>query len=308
MPEIESAAVVGDVFIDLVTRVEMVPVAGSGMWGTPLVASGGGCGGNMAAALAHLGVATRFLTVVGDDDYGTLAIDQLAAAGVDTSTVIVDPQAASGVVVILIDAQGERTIIPCALGAAYEKLTIEHVDALLADPPRHLLLTGVALPADPTGLSYLHLVRNIPAGTTLYFDPNLRQPAETVTEELAERFREVSRLADVVLIGETEMAALGITRRDGQIFIAKAGDQGSTLTDSHGVVTTIAAHRVPVADTTGAGDAFAAGFVAARARGHAPEDSARFAAIAGALAVQTLGARVPTTWDQITTYTEEGLA
>jgi sugar/nucleoside kinase (ribokinase family) len=262
----------------------------------------------MAVALAHLGVPTRFLSVVGDDQYGALAIAQLDEAGVDTSTVVVDPSALSGAVVILIDDQNERTIIPCALGAAYGNLSREHVDRLLMAAPKHLLLTGVALGADPTGLSYLHLARNVPAGTTLYFDPNLRQPAETVGPELTERFQEISRLADVVIAGEAEIAALVLERRAGQVFIAKAGAEGSVLTDVDGTSTHIPARRVAAVDTTGAGDAFAAGFVAARARGHDLVAAARYAAIAGALAVQSLGARVPTTWNQITEYTHEGLS
>ena len=306
MEEVESAVVVGDVFIDLVTRVAMVPAAGSGVWGTPLVATGGGCGGNMAAALAHLGVPTQFLTVVGDDEYGHLAVAQLEEAGVDTSTIVVDPEAASGTVVILLDDNNERTIMPGALGAAYGRLTEESVDALLASPPRHILLTGVALGADPTGQSYLHLARNVPTGTTLYFDPNLRQPPETVTPELAERFRELSRRADVVMAGANEIAALGLERRDGQIFVEKLGDQGCVMTDATGTVSRLPATIVPVVDSTGAGDAFAAGFVAAKARGHDDKSAAYCATIAGALAVQSLGARVTTTWEQITGYSEEG--
>jgi ribokinase len=253
----------------------------------------------MAAALAHLGVPTRFLTVVGEDDYGHLAVHQLQEAGVDTSTIIFDTHSSSGVVIILIDDQNERTIIPCALGAAYEKLNASHVDALLARPAPHVLLTGVALGADPVGSSYVHLSRILPPTTTLYFDPNLRQPPETIGMELAERYREISARADVLMAGTHEIEALGLKHRQGQILIEKAGAKGAWITDADGKTVHIPAEDVDVIDSTGAGDAFAAGFVAARARSYDVLAAARCATRAGALAVQALGARVPTTWNQI---------
>lgn len=295
----ERALVVGDVFIDLVSRIDVMPVAGSGTWGTPLVAHGGGCGGNMAACLARLGVPTRFLTPVGDDEYGRLAIRQLEEAGVDARDIVVDPQSSSGAVIILVDRDNERTIIPCALGAAYEKLRSEHVDRALADPVEHILLTGVALGADPTGLSLLHLARTRPAGSTLYFDPNLRQPPETVGDELRARFQEASERADVVLVGAAEADALGLRRREGQVFITKNGAHGCRVVDAEGREWPVPALPVDLVDSTGAGDAFAAGLIASRARGNGLEAAVRHATAAGALAVRALGARVPMTWDDI---------
>jgi len=294
----QPVVVVGDTFVDLVSSVPSVPLAGEAVWGSQLRGTGGGSGANMAISLADFGVPTSFVTVVGDDDYGRGAIEEYRAAGIDTTGCAVRDEVVTSLCVILL-TEHERTILAFADGAASDLLLPQDVAHILDSPPAHLLLSGLAMGATPTGATCADLVSALPDTTAVYFDPNLRVTAASLAPEAVSWYRTAVAHADVLLAGEHELEGLGLERPEGGTLITKYGARGSRMT-AEGLDVFVPALRAPVVNATGAGDAYAAAFVAARARGADLVTAARLATAAGSLAVQTPGSRGGISWDAVT--------
>jgi len=292
-------ACVGDAFVDMITYISEFPKSGEGVWGTPVKQIGGGCGANVASSLAKAGMNVGFYGRVGNDSSGTFLIDDFISRGVDIRGVVRDSQVSSGVVFIFVEPNGERTIIPCALGAAYTKVTPEDLAPLLKQPPAAVYFTGVLLGDEPSHSSIIGLANNLKGECTTYFDPNLRHPSWNIPPKIFSGMQELAVACDVILTGESELQALKLEPHDDQIFIVKSGDKGARLQTVDGTLAEVPAHIVNVIDATGAGDTFDAGFIAARMYGYTLEESLGIANAAGGLAVTIQGARAMADWSHV---------
>ena len=289
--------VFGDTFVDMVTYVAEVPTVGGASWGTQLVPSAGGSGANMAVTLAHLGVDVKFVSCVGNDDWGRFALSNLDNVGVDRALVAVRDDAGTSTCVIMVDSNSERTILVPARGTAGDHLRPSDLPTF-ADHPVTLLMSGLAIPAEDTGRSAADLVASLPEGSTLFFDPNLRLAPAAVTPELRERYQRLANRADVLLAGEAEIEVLGLERQPGQVLVRKDGVAGSWIVTDEGTKH-ISALTMDVVNATGAGDAYAATFVAARLYGHDLQEAGELATVGGGLAVTYPSAQAAFTWRDV---------
>ena len=107
--------VIGSTNTDMVVRSARIPVPGETVTGGTFLLNPGGKGANQAVACARLGGETTFIAKVGDDAFGRATGPRLAKDGID-ARLLVDPAAASGVALILVDAEG-RNCISVAPGA-----------------------------------------------------------------------------------------------------------------------------------------------------------------------------------------------
>ncbi|WP_329476605.1 carbohydrate kinase family protein [Kribbella sp. NBC_01484] len=218
----------------------------------------GGAASNVATFASSLGTAVRFVGRVGDDPVGAALVRDLARAGVDAR---VQRQGRTGTIVILVDDDGERTMYPDRAAAAQ-----------LADVP-DLWLSG----ADAIHLSAYSL-----AGPSLSV---LRQASGIARAEGAILTIDASSVALIDAVGPTPFRALIRTLQPTYVFangieadaasLRDLATSGTTVVVKNGVEPTevhlggnrSATVRVPpvdeVRDTTGAGDAFAAGFLSA---------------------------------------------
>src|SRR6202142_3320552 len=108
--------VVGSINVDLVVRSVRLPAPGETVTGGAFEQHPGGKGGTQAVAAARLGASVRFLGAVGADSFGLEAQAALGKAGVDTSGLLTDSRAVTGIALILVDAGGEN-VISVASGA-----------------------------------------------------------------------------------------------------------------------------------------------------------------------------------------------
>jgi len=302
MPESQTShfvACVGDAFVDTVTHIPEFPKSGEGVWGTPVKLFGGGCGANVASGIAKAGLKVGFFGRVGDDENGNFLIKDFLARGVDTSGVVRDPKVPSGVVFILVEPNGERTIIPCALGAAYTRVQEADLAPLILNPPEAVYLTGVLLGEDPSHSSLIGLAKSLKGKSRTYFDPNLRHPSWNIPPRILSGMQELARLCDVVLTGESEMLSLDLEPQEGQIYVVKRGARGARLQTINGIQTEVLAHQVKVVDATGAGDTFDAAYITAALRGYSEYDSLAIANVAGGLSVTIEGARAMPDWAEV---------
>ena len=305
---------IGDAMVDLSTRVPRLPPRGGNVWGAAVQMRPGGTTANVAANLARLGIGSAFAGRVGDDPYGHYVLDVFAAAGVDTTYVVLEPEAYTGIVFAAVDDTRERTFFACARGAAHSRLTPEDVDHIDLSGISVMHSSGVCLvetPARDAILRALYLAHQ--AGIPIYYDPNLRLEGDVFPEELREAQWEAVSLADIVLIGEDELAlmcetsspvegALRLLKTGTDLIVVKRGARGVMAFWAEGQ-RTLPAFEVDVVDTTGAGDAFDAGFiVAARLRGLGIDDALAYANAVAAIKVTRPGARAVPTHEEVLAF------
>jgi ribokinase len=273
-----TLVVFGDLMVDVVVRMSGPPARGSD---TParITVEGGGSAANVAAWAAALGTPVALVCRVGDDDRGRAAIGELP--GVDVHATV-DPERATGTCVVLVEPGGERTMLPDP-GAN---------DGPLGEIPLggHLHVVGYALLRDgPRASALAAIERAQAAGMTVSVDPSswaLLRPGAIPPVDL--------------LLPNVEEAAL--LRDHPAELVTKLGPDGARW----GRVR-VPAEPVPVVDTTGAGDAFAAGFLTARLGGAEPREALEAGCRVAARAVAQVGAR-PRTIDSSVNRTEIGNA
>lgn len=273
--------VVGSVNVDLVATVRRLPGPGETVTGGTFAQHHGGKGGNQAVAAARLGARVTFMGAVGGDAFGREARAALDAEGIDTTHLRTVADAATGVALILVDAQGENCI--AVAGGANGRVTPAHVRsglATLALRPSDVVLVGHEIPTDSVARA---LAAGRSAGATVILNP---APAHGLDAA-------VVAVADVVTPNEGEAAVLataGATPGGTGAWLISLGGAGARLVTSSGE-RAIPALPVQVTDTVGAGDTLNGALAAGLASGLPLADAAARAVAAASLAVTRAGAR-----------------
>lgn len=281
-PSPSRVLVIGDANVDLVLRGDVVPRFGQAeqlLDAADLVL--GGSASIVACGLARLGVPTSLAAVVGDDAFGHFVLGALTDAGVDTAAVRVEAGATTGISVIL-SGDDDRAILT-SLGAIPmlrpDDVPGRGVDWVHVASPFLMPEFTAQLPA------LLHELRDGGAGVSLdtNWDPSERwssvTPALSAVDVLLPNRAEleaITRVADPLAAGARivvkDGAAGGWSQRAGEERISAPGLQ------------------LDVVDTTGAGDSFDAGYLAAIAYGVDEEaERVRWAAVAGSLSTRAAG-------------------
>jgi ribokinase len=293
-----SIVVAGDLMVDVVAALPGPLAHGSD---TPAAISHhqGGSGANVAAWLAASGAEVAFAGRAGADPLGDAAVAALAGVALAVER---DPARPTGTCIVLVHPGGERPMIPDP--GANDALELRELPA-----GRHLHLTGYTLLRDgsrPAALRALALARE--RSMTVSVDPSSAAPLAG-TPMFLEWVEGTSLLlpnADEARVltgeGDPERAARALARRvascsgsarttpNSTEVVVTLGAGGALWSDGEGVLRAPAAAAV-VVDTTGAGDAFAAGLLAARAGGAEPEEQLAAGCALAARAVRVPGAR-----------------
>ncbi|WP_419702609.1 carbohydrate kinase family protein [Promicromonospora sp. NFX87] len=290
--------VAGDANVDLVLRGDVVPRFGQA---EQLADSGdlvlGGSASIAASGVARLGVPTSLVARVGADTFGTFTLDALRACGVDVGSVEVADGEPTGLSVILSTPE-DRAIL--TVPGTIPTLTGERVSRVLdaRSAPGLLHVASYFLQPSLAGDLPGVLVRARAQGWATSLDTNwdpgeewagldavlphldLLLPNRNELRAIAGALGEPAELDDVAL-------AVRIARR-GPRVVVKDGADGGWSVGSDGAVVRAPGVVVDVVDTTGAGDSFDAGYLAALAYGVPDEgERVRWATVAGSLS--TLG-------------------
>ncbi|WP_225009440.1 MULTISPECIES: sugar kinase [Novosphingobium] len=243
---------------------------------------------NTAIHLARAGVPTAYLTALGADPFSADLMQRWSAEGLDTSLVLVDPARNPGLYAITCDTAGERSFTYWRGESAARRIfTCEGIEAATAraegaDLLAFSLVSLAVLPEDGRR-ALLALARSVrERGGQVAFDGNYRPRLwGDVASARAARDAAIALATiglptledETLLSGERNAEAvaahwqnLGCTET-----VVKLGPEGCRLPDGR----VMAPERVlaPI-DTSGAGDAFNAGYLAARLRGEAPAQAA----------------------------------
>jgi ribokinase len=294
-----AIVVVGDLMVDVVAAAA-APLAHASDTDARVRWTGGGAAANVAAWLAEAGEPVALVARAGDDVAGRGAVAELRDAGVDVR-VALDGERATGTCVVVIGADGERTMLPDR--GANLALAPDDLPAELFTRGGHLHLSGyVLLHEGPRAAGLCALDHAREAGMTVSIDPASAAPlracgVERVLGWIAGADVLLPNLDEAqVLTGEREpetaARALAAQAGAGEVVVT-LGAGGALWTDGREVVRVDAPPATvgAVVDTTGAGDAFAAGWLAARRGGAGPGDALAAACALGARAVSRPGAR-----------------
>lgn len=278
--------VFGSINLDLGWRVARLPGAGETVLAHDVSASPGGKGANQAHAAELQGVPTTLVGAVGDDAFADAALQGLRAAGVALDGVARQP-GPTGLAGIAIDAQGENQIVVAPGANALVRHT--QVSDTLLQRSAALLLQGEvpaeqneALAARVQRLGVAVLLNNAPAR------PLPESLLQAISVLIVNR-HELQR-SSPGLPADDAAAVQALAARHGIDVLLTLGAEG-VLAQVQGRRYVLPAHRVTVADTTGAGDTFAGVFAAARVQGLGPEAALERATVAAALACLRPGAQ-----------------
>jgi len=286
---------IGDVMLYVVVRINTEVNYGSD---TPAKISthGGGAAANVASWLAFSNHEVQLVSRVGDDPAGTAVMAELDKLGVQHGNIVIQG-AQTGVVAVLVDKTGERTMFPES--GANSGLNLSDLPAL--ENVSAVYLSGYSLlnPASTTGV--VAMVNAITSERIpIIFDP---ASVGTMNHVGLASVKNILPRMDIVILNEEEAFYL-TGRSDIQlalkelnelvpIVVIKRGSQGAIAIKRDLDSVEVSAKSANVIDTTGAGDAFAAGFI-----GSWIEKSDLLAAMGSAIDLATqcvaiIGARPP---------------
>jgi 2-dehydro-3-deoxygluconokinase len=250
-----------------------------------------GAESNVAVHLAGLGLRSMFVSRVGDDPFGELILDALAAAGVQAA-VGVDERAPTGVYFKNPSGYATRVHYYRAGSAAS---TMDRAVWSTCPSARLVHLSGItpALSASCADLVADGLTRRPLDGAVMSFDVNYR-PALWSPAEAGPVLADLANRADVVFVGLDEAQVLwgvdgpddvrALIDRPGQLIV-KDGPVGATVFGDRTVFAP--ASPVDIVEPVGAGDAFAAGYLYGLLTDHAPDARLRLGHMLAATALRT---------------------
>lgn len=256
--------------------------------------AGGGDAMNTAVDLAKLGSSVAFCGKVGADGFGRFLLERLEALGVDTKGVAMDGESATSNCLCLINRAGERCFF--YYGGANDRMRQESVTESMLRGARALHVGGTYLLPQMDGAGTAELLRRARAAgcstsMDVTWDPSGRWESvlEPCYPHLGLFMPSINEARRIAGRDDPEAIAGHFLARGVSVAVVKLGGRGcyvgSAEESFYGGV-----FAVEPVDTTGAGDAFAAGFLHARLLGLGLRQCAKWGAAAAARAIGEVGA------------------
>lgn len=286
--------VIGSLNVDLVVQLDRFPLPGETLHGSDFATFLGGKGGNQAMALARLGGQPNMVGCVGDDDFGVRYREALQEAGAGTEHVPIVSGLSTGTALIEVEKGGQNRIVIVA-GANAHLGTAEVDRAVAAMQPGDVVLLQLESPHDVVWYAARAAHEK---GAVVILDP---APAAPVPQDvlpfvdwITPNEHEAATITGVDTARESGLkeAAAALRAAGVRNVVVKAGGAGAWLcTAGTPEPQLVPGFKVPVVDTTAAGDSFNGGLAWALAAGQAPAEAVRTANAVGALAVTGMGAQ-----------------
>ena len=288
----KTIVVIGSSNTDMIIKTEHIPKPGETVLGGAFSTAPGGKGANQAVSAARAGGNVLFIARVGDDMFGTQAVEGFVRDGITIDSIITDKNAPSGVALIFVDETGENSI--AVASGANARLSISDIEAseeTIASAGIVLMqleipLETVRAAAEIAGENGVNIILN-PAPAQPLGDDILRHISILTPNE-----SEAELLTGIKVTDEhgAAQAAEALSANGVKTVLITLGSQGvyAASPEFHGI---IPGFRVQAVDTTAAGDVFN-GVLAVSLSEHMPLiEAVRFSNAAAALSVTTLGAQ-----------------
>lgn len=285
----------GSINVDFQVRTERWPDPGETLLTTDFLRAAGGKAANRAYLARRLGQPAALLGRVGNDDLGKEAQAPLEALGVDTSGVYTTPEIATGVSMIVVRDNADKTILLSAnANGKYSDADVKKIEQTLARSS-----IGSVLSVDlevPEFIVSAALKAARDRGMSVVLDPspavNMRDNYYAYADWITPNHTEAARLAGMpVDNAETGwQVAQTFVDRGARGACVKLGD-GGCVAIQNGERLKVNAKKVDVVDKTGAGDAFAGALAVAVLEQQSTHQALRFAVGASTLAVAAYGSQ-----------------
>ena len=265
MPDIVC---LGEALIDFVAAEAEVSLADA----TTFVKAAGGAPANLACAAARLGHTSAFVGKVGDDPFGRFLTDTFAAAGTDTSKMIHDGEHKTGLAFVALGPGMVPDFTFYRNPSADMMLEASELDRDFLGTAKVFCYGSISLISEPSRSATFAAIEAAKSGGAIVsYDPNLRPPLWQSPEHSKKGILEGARFADIIKLSVEELAFLtGDSDIDSaakrfmdanpniRLLLATMGGDGCYFRNHAGSGRS-SGYKVDVVDTTGAGDAFAAG-------------------------------------------------
>ncbi len=295
--QIPKVVVIGSTYVDMAIKCSQFPSAGQSVSGSSLSYTATGPGPNQAVQAALCGCEVYLVSKVGGDSFAQMARESLDGYNVNTDYVFTAEAKNTGVVVTLVDAEGENAAcVYTGANSALQTKDIDFAEQLIFEAD--VCLIHGRLPVDA-------IVRAIRCAkvhrTKIILDPvrPLSEPSRE-TQDLPNEYFSVDilipNLYEAADITDHSDAGIRTAKLIGSDLVARGvgsaiitmGKRGCMIVDRDGA-DHIPAFEVELVDQTGRGDAFAGALAASCAVGDDIRKALRFASAAGALACTKFG-------------------
>jgi ribokinase len=287
-----NVSILGIFVADLAFRAARQPAMGETIMGSGFKMGPGGKGSNQAVAAARAGANVTFISRLGRDAFGEIALSTWRAEKIRTDKVVLTDEQPTGAAYIFIeDATGENAIIvvPGAAGA----ISTADVDQAAAEiRAAKVFITQLEQPIE-AALHGLTIAKQ--AGVATIFNPAPAAPLPdsiySLCDYITPNESEASAITGVEVTGldSAKAAADRLLRRGVGTALITLGEAGALYHTAKESVLVPAFNAGKVVETTGAGDAFNGGFAAALAAGRSPRDAVRFGCATAGIAVTRPG-------------------
>jgi sugar/nucleoside kinase (ribokinase family) len=255
----------------------------------------GGCAINTATALARLGLPVEVIGKIGVDSFGDFVLNALAKRGIETKGITRDKEVGTSATMVMVAPDGERRFVHYIGANAHLKL--DDIDLSMVEAGSILHIAGSLVMPGIDGQPTAELLRHArAAGVTTFLDTvwddtgrwmDILAPCLPYIDFFVPSLPEGQALTR---LDDPAEVARALLERGVKTVGLKMGVDGCLVMSGEGQVIRLPGFRVDVVDATGAGDAFAAGFIAGVWQGWQLEKTACFANAVGALCVTGLGA------------------
>jgi sugar/nucleoside kinase (ribokinase family) len=280
----------GDVVVDIVTRIGALPQRGADVLATEASITTGGGAFNTMVAATRQGLPAMYGGAHGTGPFGDLARSALAREGIRVALEPV-PDADTGFDVAMIEDSGERTFVTVV--GAEAQLTTERIDGVEFETDDAVHISGYGLLQAANRLAIVGRLADL-EGTVL-FDPGplgheipaFDLDAVLIRADWWSGNRREAQLATG--LGDPAAAAHAIAARSRGGVIVRLGPDGCIITKAGKEAEHIPGYAVDVIDTNGAGDAHVGAFIAALGAGASPRAAAQRANAVAAIAITRRG-------------------
>jgi sugar/nucleoside kinase (ribokinase family) len=255
----------------------------------------GGCAVNSASALARLGLPAEVIGKVGTDPFGEFVISTLQKRGVGTHGIKLDREVGTSVTMVLVDPDGERRFFHYI--GANASLLPDDIDLGMVKSAAIIHIGGaLVLPGIDGEPTAILLKQARQAGVITFLDTvwdatgrwmEVLQPCMQHLDYFIPSLPEAQAITG---LSEPHDVAHALIKEGPSTIVLKMGAEGCLVLTKTGELIRIPAYQVTAIDSTGAGDAFAAGFIAGVWLGWSLEKTARLANAVGAMCVTGTGA------------------
>ncbi|HUY00956.1 MAG TPA: carbohydrate kinase family protein [Candidatus Deferrimicrobium sp.] len=255
----KDVVAIGAALVDMVALIEKFPGIDEEVFVPKLELMGGGSAANFAVACARLGLKTGFIGKLGKDAFGEKLIDEFQKENVEIEGIVVTTEVQTGVCYAAVDKQGNRILY--AFSGAANFLQPSDIDE-----------------------EYLKIFRVIHLASLKNIKPLIRaaeivqweqtrvclNPGALIVDQGLDKVKPLLELIDIFIGSQGEVKRLFQTENLSkglrslleyvEIAVITQGNEGSLIVTQDGEIK-IPAEQIKVVDTTGAGDAFSAGFI-----------------------------------------------